>query len=165
MNTPSQRAEAEFRSGATCSQAIFLTFCERFGIGRELAARIALGLGGGVGRAREICGAASAMALLAGLKLGEGTPADPAAKKRTYAAVQEMLAEFKKRRGTYLCRELLAQAVTTEEDVQSAEAAKALVEIGGSPEERTPEYYARRKICALCVRDAAEIVDSFLSKE
>ena len=55
----SEKAEELFRSGMNCSQAVFCAFADEFGMDAETAAKVACGLGGGVGRMREVCGAAS----------------------------------------------------------------------------------------------------------
>lgn len=146
MASASDKAEELFLSGHTCSQAVVLSLCERLGLPSALACRASLGLGGGVGRLREVCGAVSAMAVLAGLRHGADT-ADADAKKRTYHAVQDMAAEFKAGQGTMLCREVLGLAPG---------------DTGGDPEPRTPAYYERRKKCLACVRLAADIAERHL---
>ena len=147
MAGAADRAEALFLSGHTCSQAVTLSLCEELGMPSALACRASLGLGGGVGRLREVCGAVSAMAVLAGLRHGADT-ADADAKKRTYHAVQEMAAEFKAEKGTVLCRDILGLAPG---------------DAGGDPEPRTPAYYERRRKCLACVRLAAGIAERHLA--
>ena len=51
-----EKAEALFMSGMNCSQAVFGAFAEDFGMDASTAAKVACGLGGGVGRLREVCG-------------------------------------------------------------------------------------------------------------
>ena len=50
----SESAEELFRSGMNCSQAVFCAFADEFGMDAETAAKVACGLGGGVGRMREV---------------------------------------------------------------------------------------------------------------
>ena len=53
-------AVACFQEGFNCSQAVFLTYCEEFGLlDRKTALKIACGLGGGMGRLGGTCGAVS----------------------------------------------------------------------------------------------------------
>lgn len=151
LETPEARAaadtaEALFRKGATCSQAVVLTHAERLGLPTALVADLSLGLGGGVGRTREVCGSVTGFAMLAGIACGSGDALKPEAKKATYEAVQTFCAAFKERFGSCVCRELLALRV------ESAQAAK---EHGGMPGERTPEYYKSRIGCIECIRFAA----------
>ena len=60
-----EKAEALFKSGCNCSQAVFTAFADEFGLDEELAKRLSCGLGGGVGRMREVCGAVSGAAMTA----------------------------------------------------------------------------------------------------
>jgi len=143
MNTDrSEKASALFKAGCTCSQSVFVAYADLFGLDERTAMRLSCGLGAGVGRLREVCGAVTGMALLAGLKLGSETPADADAKKQTYEAVQKMADAFKENHGTLICRELLG--------LDAAEGDPA-------PAARTETYYATRP-CALLVADAAKIV-------
>ena len=146
--TPSaaDRAEALFLAGHVCSQSVVLSLCEGLGMPRDLACRASLGLGGGIGRLREVCGAVSGMAFLAGLRHGLDH-ADEEAKRRTYRVVQEMAAAFRKEQGTLLCRDILGLAPG---------------DAGGDPEPRSPDFYERRRRCLACIRLAASIAERTL---
>ena len=50
-----------FEEGYNCAQAVFLAFAEEQGLDRPAAARLVSGMGGGMGRLRETCGAVSSM--------------------------------------------------------------------------------------------------------
>ncbi len=134
--TPAQKI---FFKGYNCAQSVFAANAQRFGVGETAALRIAAGMGGGVGRMREVCGAFSACAMLAGLAQNADTPEARAA---VYAFVQNMAREFKAQAGSIICREIL--------------------ELGGnqnsapSPDARTAEYYKKRP-CARIVGIADEI--------
>ena len=130
-----EKAEALFTGGCNCSQAVFAAFADEFGLDEELAKRLATGLGGGVGRMREVCGAVSAAALVIGMRLGPD-------KMKAYPVIQDFCAKFKERCGSIICRDLLEETDAT---------------TGGTPEPRTPEYYQRRP-CAKLVRIAAELL-------
>ena len=43
--------------GKNCSQAVFAAFAPDLGLSEETALAVSVGLGGGVGRLREVCGA------------------------------------------------------------------------------------------------------------
>lgn len=147
MSESVDRAVALFKSGCNCSQAVVAAFSERLGLDEKTALRVSCGLGGGVGRLREVCGAVSGMAVLAGLKLGNDAPADSVeGKARTYAAVQQMSAAFREKNGSIVCRELLGLARPENDPTPSA---------------RTAEYY-RKRPCAEYVADAAAIVEQTL---
>ena len=63
-----------FKSGYNCAQSVFAAYADLFGMERQTALRMSSAMGGGIGRMREICGAVSAMAMLAGLKEGNDDP-------------------------------------------------------------------------------------------
>ena len=83
-----------------------MAFADLYGIEPETMARLAASFGGGIGRMRETCGAASGMFLLAGLQTTDGQ-ADPQQKKHNYQTVQHLAAQFKHECGSLLCKELL----------------------------------------------------------
>ena len=143
MSAKGDLAQELFRSGCNCSQAVFCAFARDYGIDDETAKRIAAGLGGGVGRTREVCGAVTGASLVFGLAKGASKPAE------VYPHVQEFVARFKKEFGSAVCRELLAGTGATE---------------GGRPEERTAAYYKKRP-CAELVRFSASTLEDMLSQE
>lgn len=122
--------------GCNCAQAVFAAFADELGLDAEKAKLIACGLGGGVGRMREVCGAVSAAALVLGMRLGPD-------KLKAYPAIQEFCAKFKAEAGSIVCRELLAETGATQ---------------GGTPEARTGAYYAKRP-CAELVALAARLLE------
>lgn len=61
-----RRAEELFHEGYNCSQSVLLAFADLTGVDEALLEKISIGLGGGVGRLREVCGAVSGMAMVAG---------------------------------------------------------------------------------------------------
>lgn len=129
-----EKAVALFATGFNCAQSVFCAFAEDFGMDAETAAKVSSGLGGGVGRLREVCGAVTGATLAIGMKFGPD-------KTAVYGRVQEFAAAFKAETGSIVCRELLEGTGAT---------------AGGAPEARTQEYY-RKRPCAELVRLAAEI--------
>ena len=130
-----EKAEALFRSGCNCSQAVFAAFADEFGLDEELAKKVACGLGGGVGRLREVCGAVSGAAMVLGMRAG----GDKAA---AYPEIQRFAEAFKSETGSIVCRELLAGTGAT---------------AGGTPDARTPAYY-RKRPCVELVKLAASLL-------
>ena len=110
MSAP-DRAKELFLSGMNCAQAVVCAFADRFGIDEKTAMKFSEGLGGGMSRLRLTCGAVSAMAMAAGLKLGKGEAGDVKTRGEVYAAVQKMAGEFKEKNGSLICRELLGSAL------------------------------------------------------
>ena len=106
MNRVDKAAEL-FLEGFNCSQSVFTAFCDRFRMDEETAKRVSAGLGGGVGRMREVCGALSGLFMLLGLKEGYSNPKDTEGKKELYSKVQELAQEFREEFGSIICKELL----------------------------------------------------------
>jgi len=146
MSERTEKAVALFKAGCNCSQSVVAAFCDVFGLDEKTAMRLSCGLGGGVGRLREVCGAVSGMAVLAGLKYGNATPDDAAAKKKTYEVVQAMANEFRQKNGHIVCRQLLGLEKPENDP---------------TPSGRDAAYYQKRP-CAAYVADAAAIVERFL---
>lgn len=143
MKSRVEDAAALFLSGYNCCQSTFVPYAEQLGMGREQALKLSCSLGGGMGRMREVCGAVSGMALIAGLVCGNTDPHNQEAKTKNYETVRKMAEEFKKQHQTIICREILG--------LQEAEKSAA-------PSERTPEYYKARP-CVRMVETAAKIIE------
>ena len=60
------RARTNFESGYNCAQSVFLAYADLFDLEPDLAKKMSVSFGGGMGRMREVCGAVSAMSMLAG---------------------------------------------------------------------------------------------------
>lgn len=139
-----QKAQDLFKQGYNCSQAVFASCADIYGIADEqLALRLSASFGGGMGRMRLVCGAASGMFMLAGLQNGSSTPHDNEGKMKNYAFVQQLAGEFKGKYGSLICAELLGLAPKPEEP---------------KPAERTQQYYEKRP----CSEMVAESVRIFL---
>ncbi len=140
------RAEAYFRMGYNCAQAVALAFSDRIGLTDEQIASLAAPFGGGMGRMREVCGAFSGMLFVLGAASKVTDPADRAAKTILYSDVQALADTYREEYGSLICRELLA-------DVQT--------EPGTAPEERGEAYYKKRP-CTEYVHNAAMMIAMYL---
>ena len=139
-----QRATDLFKQGYNCSQAVFASCADIYGVTDEsLALRLSASFGGGMGRMRMVCGAASGMFMLAGLQNGSSTPHDNEGKMANYAFVQQLAGEFKAQYGSLICAELLGLAPKPQDP---------------KPEERTQQYYEKRP----CAERVAQAVRIFL---
>ena len=143
-----EEARRLFLEGYNCAQAVFCAFCDETGLDIGAAARMVSSFGGGMGRLREVCGTVSGALLALGMLRGYDDPHDPQAKAAHYRLVQEYARRFREKNGTILCRELLKGIPVTP---------------GGVPEERTPEFYARRP-CLRLAGEAAAILDKMLEE-
>lgn len=150
MSYYTDRAVELFKSGFNCSQAVFAAFADKIGMPEETALRVSAGLGGGVGRMREVCGAVCGAAMLAGMIYGATEGSDRAAKAKTYEKVQEIAAEFRKTNRSIVCRELLG--------LSAGENSAPI------PEARTESYYKKRP-CAKQIEDAARAAEKILFSE
>lgn len=147
--TEKERARELFLEGYNCSQSVFCAFCHRFGLDEETAKRISAGLGGGVGRMREVCGAVSASAMVLGSICAATDGKDSESKKKNYDLVREFSEKFTSLHSSVVCRELLKLPVKTEGT--------------SKPDDRTAEYYKKRP-CLKIVEDAAEILTEIIEK-
>ena len=146
-NKYSEKAGKLFREGYNCAQSVFCAFADDLGIDFETALKLSSSFGGGMGRLREVCGAVSAMFMIAGLKYGYTTPNNDEIKGEHYARIQELAARFKEKHGTIICRELLGLDIKQDDPI---------------PSKRTEQYYKDRP-CEGIIRDAAKIISKYIS--
>lgn len=143
-----QRAVELFMSGYGCSQSVVAAFADLYGFSDEQAKKVAAGFGGGVGRMRMMCGAVSALVMLAGMNDGQTEGSDREGKAHCYKVVQDLLAKSKAENGSLICAELLG--------------IEGPVPMGNFvPDERNAEYY-RKRPCAAKVESAARIFAEYL---
>lgn len=145
MANYSDKACDNFLNGCNCAQSVLCAFSEKVGLDTKTAMKLASSFGGGMGRLREVCGAVSAMFMIAGLLKGYDTAGDDIGKARQYQLIQDLAKSFKEEYGTIICKELLG--------LEGAE--------NPVPSKRTPEYYASRP-CENFIRTAAIIVEQKL---
>lgn len=144
-----EKAIALFKEGFNCSQSVFVAFSHRFGIDEDTAKKISAGLGGGMGRMREVCGAVSGASLVIGSIASATDGKDSENKQKNYELVREFAKRFTERNGSIICRELLGLDVKMEKSAQ--------------PESRTTEYYKKRP-CVELVGDSVEILAELIEE-
>lgn len=115
MKERRQEAEELFRSGFSCSQAVFAAYSDSFGLEKNLALKIAQPFGGGIAQRGELCGAVAGAFLAIGLKHGRTQPDDSEAKETTYRLMHEFIRRFHSIHGTIVCKELLGFDLSTPE--------------------------------------------------
>ncbi len=135
-----------FEQGYNCAQSVFAAFCDETGLDMETALRLSSSFGGGMGRLREVCGAASAMFMVAGLRCGYSCPVDKEAKAAHYRLIQSLGKAFREKNGSLICRDLLGLPEGADDPV---------------PADRTKGYYEVRP-CGGLVACAAEMIDELL---
>ena len=144
----SEKACEYFRQGYNCAQSTLLAFSDVIGFSEETTLKLASSFGGGMGRLREVCGAVSAMIMIAGLLKGYTSPNDDEIKALHYELIQKLAEEFKSQTGSYICRDILG--LEQEKDVPI-------------PSKRTEEYYEERP-CENCIKIASQIIEKNLLK-
>lgn len=151
MNTTSKEEIAlrYFSEGYSCAQSVFASFAPELGLDEKVALRLTSGLGAGVGRLREVCGAFTGLSLILGYYQGneEGNAEQ---KEHIYALVQEEAARFRQEFGSIICRELLDPSI--------------LQDKGTRPQERSQQYYNQRP-CQACVAFCAKSAEKWLKCE
>ncbi len=146
MSSEADIAAEKFLSGYNCAQAVLYAFAPASGLDPDLAMKLATGLGAGMCRRGEVCGAVSGGIMALGLKFGRGEKQDRSATEQTYELAGELMSRFEKRHGSCLCRALLEGC-----------------------DLRTPEGQAKVKekdmlhnTCLPCVRTVAEEVSKLM---
>ncbi len=147
--TRADQAKNNFNNGYACSQAVAVAFYDLTTLTLEQIEKASLPFGGGMARMRETCGAISGIALIIGLIFSD--KASPDNKNTIYARVREVIARYLKVENSTNCKKLLEEA-------------QVEVVIGGEPDKRNTEYYAKRP-CARVVYNAAKVLEEYLQEE
>jgi C_GCAxxG_C_C family probable redox protein len=145
MTRPEQ-AEAIFRQGFSCSQAVLAAHADRGGLEAERALKLGEGFAAGICGLGRTCGALSGAILAIGLVHGRTRPDDAAARDATSLRVRRLVAEFERRHGSSDCRALLGCDIDTPEKRVAAR-----------------ESGLFQRVCPPLVRSAAELVDRVLA--
>ncbi len=98
--------------GYNCAQAVTASFKDVAGLDEKTALMLSSSFGGGFGMLKEVCGAFSGMAIIAGMLYGDYH--DDAGKQAHYALVQDLAERFRALHGSLICRDLLAAAEASE---------------------------------------------------
>lgn len=136
-----------FGKGFNCSQAVFAAFSEEFGISEKQALQIGACFGGGMSKA-EVCGACTGALMVLGMKYGQYDIDDLESCAAESEKALQLLERFKKRNGSYICREILGCDISTDEGRNFARANGLYV-----------------KYCTEMVRTAAEITAEMLEED
>jgi C_GCAxxG_C_C family probable redox protein len=102
-----KEADKQFEKGYSCAPSVLSTYSEQFGLGKELALKIACGFGGGIGRTGRTCGAVTGAVMVIGLKHGQANVDDGESRQATHKLVREFIDKFTALHGSAECRELI----------------------------------------------------------
>jgi C_GCAxxG_C_C family probable redox protein len=129
-----------FEDGYNCSQAIFSTYSQDFGISPDQAFKIASGFGGGM-RIDGTCGAVTGAFMVLGLKFAHG-------KDKPYDKIIKFADAFCRKNKSTNCRTLIGCDIRTKEGMDKA----------------TNEGLFR-SVCSQLVKDSAEILETMLTDD
>jgi C_GCAxxG_C_C family probable redox protein len=146
MKTKSETAAEKMTEGYNCAQAIFYAYCEDLQFEKDLALKIASGFGAGMGRKGEVCGAVSGGIIVIGFKYGSAEKYNRSAKERTYTKTRELIDQFQKRHGAFVCRDLLKGC-----DLMTKQGRRHF-----------KEDDLLNRTCKPCVESVAEILDKIM---
>jgi C_GCAxxG_C_C family probable redox protein len=128
----------------TCSQSVFIPFCEPGVLDEKVAMKISTIFGSGTcGTGTGPCGTASGALLAISMKHGMNNSEDLEAKAHTYALGKSFLTQFKDRMGACSCEEVLGVTI-------------------GSPEYEQKFQELRATRCVDAVRAASQILEGLL---
>jgi C_GCAxxG_C_C family probable redox protein len=143
MSDKSNMSIEKFMGGYNCAQSVVYPFSEETGISDDMALKISCGLGGGMGRNQEVCGAVTGSILVLGLRHGRGVSDEQLATTTTYQKTRELMSRFAERNGSYICRELLDDCDLSTD--------------AGQQEFKDRDM--KNRICKACVQSAVEILE------
>lgn len=138
-----EEAKSLFLKGYNCAQSILYAFRDELNLSEETALKISCGLGAGMARKGEVCGAVTGGILVLGMRHGRVLNEDRTATEITYTKTQELMSLFTSRHGSFLCWQLLNGC-----DLSTQEGQNSFKE---------NDYL--NKICLNCVQSIVEILE------
>lgn len=133
-------------TGFNCAQSVLSEFAPELGMDRDTAMRIACGLGSGMGRSGNMCGAVTGGMLVLGLKYGMMDSQSQEDKEKTYEKVVQLLDRIKAIHGSDNCTDLMGVDIGTPEGLQEAQ-----------------EKELSDNICSKIVGDVTRVLEELLS--
>ncbi len=135
-----------FLNGCACSQAIFVTYCQRYGLDPKLAMKLSAGFAGGM-RMAETCGAVTGSFMVLGMHACGDNCNTGRGRKKIFSMVREFTTRFEKRNGSTRCKDLLGCDISTADGMKEAQ-----------------DRNLFKTTCAEMVRNAAEILEEMLKE-
>jgi C_GCAxxG_C_C family probable redox protein len=129
-----------------CAQSLVSTYCEDFGLDRNLGLKVVMGFGGGMARTGKTCGAVTGAYVILGLsqRINENNPRESI--ERTYNLIHDFNRQFLALHGSLLCKLLIKYDLSVPEHLAEARA-KRIFSI----------------TCPELVGDAAKILETILA--
>jgi C_GCAxxG_C_C family probable redox protein len=146
MNDKVKRAVETYQTtGFNCAQSVLSAFAPQLGMDRDTAMKVACGLGAGMGRSGNVCGAVTGGMLVLGLIYGMVDPELQEDKEKTYDQILKLLNRIKAIHGSDNCTDLMGVDIGTPEGRQEAQ-----------------EKELSDKICSKIVGDVTRILEELL---
>ncbi len=129
-----------------CAQSVVSTYCEEFGLDRNVGLKVAMGFGGGMARTGKTCGAVTGVYMILGLsqRINENNARESI--ERTYKLIRDFNSEFKALHGSLDCKDLIKLDLAVPEQRAEAQAKHLFV-----------------TVCPDLVRDAAKMMETLLA--
>lgn len=140
-------ATEKFSEGYNCAQSVFYSFCDLLGFDKDLGLKMVCGLGAGMARKQEVCGAVTGAIIVIGTKYGRGETETRDATEVTYKKTRELMDRFAEKHGSVICSRLINGCELTTEQGQNEFKEKDLL----------------NTICKPCVRSVVEILEPLMS--
>ena len=140
-------AVKKFLDGNTCSQAVLGQYCEKAGLDRASALKIASGFGAGMQMAKT-CGALTGAYMVLGLLFGNARSGKSEGRRDVCQAIAAFTRKFKERNGATDCRDLLGCDISTADGSRFAR-----------------EQHLFTTVCPRFVRDVTELLDELAGPE
>ena len=141
--TKTEQAILKMNEGYNCAQSVFFSFCDDLQIDKNIALKMVTGLGAGMGRKEEVCGAVTGGIIVIGAKYGRGEKDDKTATELTYRKTRTLMDKFAEKHGTFICRKLLNGCDLTTEKGQTYFKDNDLM----------------NKVCVPCVQSVVEVLE------
>ena len=143
-----QKAEDLFGNGYNCSQAVLASFCEDYGLDKNIAANLAVPFGGGLGRQGEICGCLSGALMVLGLHYGNDSTNDIDVRIKNYDIAKDFCKKFKELNGGMDCKDIIKFNLANLEERQKAQ-----------------EQNVFKNRCSNVVKQTVSLLEEFLKEE
>jgi len=144
--TKVEQAFSKMGEGYNCAQSVFFSFCDDLHVDKDIGLKMATGLGAGMARKQEVCGAVTGGIIVIGAKYGRGEKDDRTATELTYRKTRSLMDKFAEKHGTYACRQLLHGCDLTTEKGQTYFKDSDML----------------NKVCVPCVQSVVEILEHII---
>lgn len=143
-NMRKEKAVNYFSSGFNCSQSVFATIAEDYGLSKQQALDISAPFGGGMGKLQKTCGAVTGALMSIGLVNKNSSPDQ--IRGKIYPDVMKFEKLFKEIHETTSCKDLIKVDLLTDE---------------GNKEFKDKNL--KKDVCEKCICDSLDILEKHFS--